>query len=1053
MSKVFVHLSDLHYVAGSAETYGVVLKALFEDLKIRLKNQKATPYLILSGDVVKQGSQKADYEDFLKTVAARFSTDLGIGKEATICVPGNHDVSRSSLADQVIDHEGVISQCTNEYVFNNFIRSKKPVLRAKFDNYVDFENKFARFGVGEEALGAGHRLCEEVGVFCLNTAYFSAGGMDGVQGRIEDKGRLVADTRGLHAWIQQERCKTKILVMHHPLNWLSEWSAQEIKALLGKDISLLITGHTHDQDVYTRSNGVGEHAHCLAPALFTKKTDDLGYALIYLGEDSTLDRVEYRQWVTKSQKFVCGSALSSTDDGVVMLRRTSASTECSKAEGALTSSRIDESRSDHVGDLLKSRLDGAVQYFDGQPSIFVEPIIAEHSETSSANSDKPKDTYGVLGVLERGFPAGINAPPQFGLTCLARHYCLRVWQAQSKLWICIDALTTKPHRKAIVDAIESELLAFGVKMADVHGVVIDSVRSSDKDGAKLVHKVAELYPGLDLLFMRSNDHPGVDDLGEVGKKPVKESFLWSMSRSSIRSIVSQYNDMRPLGDEDLITSRLTQDLLTMNIHRTPLNCFTLLKASEVQYEDSPVNRAELIKRVLFLLFSGDGVPTYKSRPDVKDCEFVLGYFCEGIIRSGEVRFRREEFRSSILKFCSSNLIDIDVEWVFDVLFRNNIIVARGLGYEFKFVYWVMYFAAQRMCQSDDFRDYIFELQRYSTFPEIIEFYTGTNRSMSDAVTVLCGDLREAMIEFDHKIAWPAGFDIFSSAQWQPSAPGLEQMKADTSLGVERSNLPESVKDQYADRSYDRARPYAQEVGAFLHGYSYNKMLQAMKAAAKALRNSDYVDVALKRKLLSEIIAVWERVATVILVLIPALAKSGEAVFEDVRYVLTSDFPEDLDERFQAVLQMIPLNIATYYQDDLFSQKMAPLISREIETSSSNMARHLLAHVLIKNRPRNWHIQIKSYVSTLSKNSFYLLDVYKALRNQYRFGYVDESGLEAIEFLIKMCAAKHVTGAKELGVDKVNKIASKMTVDGGEVVPERRVNERGDLIEAASTVAE
>ncbi|MBK0012817.1 metallophosphoesterase [Stenotrophomonas sp. S41] len=1043
MAKAFVHLSDLHYTAGKSESYGVVLRALFDDLAQVLGGNTAERYLILSGDVVKAGSLREDYNEF-KGIALENLARIGIEKTRIICVPGNHDVDRELLKSSLMEHEGVVSLCKSEDVFVEYVRGKKDFITTKFGNYLGFEESFSNYGVGPGALGQGHELSKRLGVFCLNTAYFSAGGSLGISGSINDFGRLVVDTRGLHSWIQNSKFETRILVMHHPLEWLCDWSAKEVGALLGKDIDLLITGHTHEQDIFLKSNGVGQHVHSLAPALFTRKSESLGYSIIHLDNSDKLDRVEYRQWVAKSQIFVSGTSLSSTNDGFVRFHLKSEAPQFSGIEkrGATSSDLLTEKSTLKV---LLERFERSIQQFDGQPPIFVEPILSEFSESIGASSEKVKPTFGLAHLLDGPFPIAVNAPPQFGLTCLARKLCLEFWRCQGRVWIYLDANSVRPHRKAIVEAVQSELDALGVSMALVHGVVIDSVRSSEKDCSKLIEKFSEHYPVMDLIIMRSNDGSGGAATSEVAGNEIRDVFLWSMARSSIRSMVSQYNDIRQLGDEDVVTARLAQDLEAMNIHRTPLNCVTLLKASEVQHEDSPVNRAELIKRVLFAIFNSDGVPTYKSRPDVKDCEFVLGFFCERIVRTAKLEFRREEFKSSISSFCNENLIDIDSEWVFDVLVRNNIIVATGYYFKFKFVYWVMYFAAQRMCQSDEFKDFIFQDQRYSAYPEIIEFYTGTNRSMNDAIKVLGQDLRRSIVEFDRKIALPDGFDLFSAAQWSPSTHAIEQMKAETINGVERSNLPDSVKDQYSDRSYDRTKPYAQELGELLDGYSYNKMLQAMRAAAKALRNSDYVDTNLKKSLLSEILAVWERVATVILVLIPVLAKDGEAVFEDVRYVLEGKYPENISDRFMAVLQVIPSNISGYYQDDLFSSKMSPLITREISSSRSNLAKHLLVHVIVKNRPRGWSAVVRDYIGSLPKNSFYLLDIYKALRGQYRFGYLSSAGISEMESLIQMCAVKHVTGAKELGTNKLKSLSGKVTMVDGDVVPKRMVDESGNLI--------
>lgn len=1039
--KTIFHVSDLHYLAGSYATHRVVLAALFDDIRQRFGKVAGEKYFAISGDLVKEGKDRVAFDE-LRELLLRELAKVGIKREKTICVPGNHDLSRSIVEADLIEHEGVISQCFSEDIFTKYVRGKH-LFKNKFSNYMEFEKNFAGYGIGDDALGQGHNLGGGVGVYCLNTAYFSAGGLSGAKGAISDKGRLVVDTTGLHKWIQEENFSTRVLVMHHPLDWLTEWSAQELRALLGRKVGVLITGHVHDQEFYSRANGAGAYSHLKSPAIFTSKDAQLGYAALMLDDGGMPQRVEYRQWVPKSQKFVAGTSFSSTDDGGISLNNSSGADAEAMFSLAEDSASVPKSpdRKIHVASILEARLDEALKYFFGQPAIFVEPIFSDSSEAISSRGDKPKETFGVLEILDKGFPAAIHAPPQFGLTCAARHFCLQAWISTGKLWIYIDALDTKPNKKSVVDAIQDELVSLGVEMAVVQGIVIDSVRSSDKDSIKLVHKVAELYAGLDVLFMRSNDVPGGGDLTEVAGVAVKHSFLWSMPRSSIRKMVNGYNDVRPIGDEDIVTARLALDLEMMNIHRTPINCFTLLRVSEVQYEDSPVNRAELIKRVLCLLFNGDDVPTYKGRPDVKDCEFVIGYFCEVILRSGDSRFTREKFLASLRGFCDKNYLDIDVAWVFDVLCRNNIVVQRGHGFEFKFIYWIMYFAAQRMCQSQEFRDYVFQGGWYSAYPEIIEFYTGSNRSMSDAVDHLSKDLAAATKEFDVKIALPDGFDIFSLAQWAPSSGALEQMREDTSRGVERSNLPSSVKDQYADRAYDTSKPYAQDVRAVLQGFSYNKMLQGMRAASKALRNSDYVDTEAKKRLLAEILAVWERVATVILVLVPALAERGEAVFDDVRYVLDGDFPEELEERFQAVLQEIPRNISSYYEDDLFSHKMGPLLASQLTAPLSNVAKHLVALVLIRNRPRRWSEAIRQYIVSLPMNSFYLLDIYQCLRGQYRYGYVSEAGLEELEQLIRVCAAKHLTGAKDLGSKKVDSIFAK--IESKDVIPDRAVGLEGE----------
>ena len=117
---------------------------------------------------------------------------------------------------------------------------------------------------------------------------------------------------------------------------------------------------------------------------------------------------------------------------------------------------------------------------------------------------------------------------------------------------------------------------------------------------------------------------------------------------------------------------------------------------------SPVNRTELIDRILFLLFNIDDIPTYKVRPDLKDCEYVLGYFCETMIRENKYVFTRQEFLECLHSFCEEKIIELDIQVVFDVLHRNNILVERGGFFCFRFTYWIFYFTAQRMHHDEIF---------------------------------------------------------------------------------------------------------------------------------------------------------------------------------------------------------------------------------------------------------------------------------------------------------------------------------------------------------------
>jgi len=1029
MTTAFIHLSDLHYRSNRAESHGVLLNALFADLEAQLKPlSNAKCYLVFSGDIVQEGAERSQYSDFIQRFDPALMK-LGIPKEQRICVPGNHDVSRLSILEEGVVHEGVIAQKLNEQSFNDFVRKQPNTLTKKFSNYLDFEARFAGLGVtGANITGAGWDLDDEIGVFCLNSALCSSGGINGIDGQpIKDMQRLAVDTRGLHEWAAASKSKLKVLVMHHPLSWLTEWSRNEIKTLLSNNFALCFSGHDHDQSAL---HSVGPHrslTECSAPALFTKKHEALGYAIVAFRNDTGPESITYRQW-TKFQTFRPGVSFSDTENGVVpiTLRETPVTDGDSREDGGF------------IDRFLTQRLDKALTFFGSHPQVWVPPRLSRNAETvrdvASVGEFELKD----LIVQPRS--TLVIAPPQFGLTCTAHHMIREAWRNKNGgCWLYLDAKALKPNSNSINQAATAEMEVFGRSMPEVKCVVLDSWSTQDKDAHKLLQKVCELFKDTPLICMQTTERDRFvtqSDEIPVGRD-FERLFLWSLTRSGVRKIVANYNAVRQIGEEDAVTTRIVADLTTLNLHRTPSNCLTLLKVSEVDFDESPVNRSEMIKRVLFLLFNMDAVPTYKVRPDLKDCEYVLGYFCETMLKESNYVFSREHFLNVLTKHCRERLIDLEVQVVFDVLFANNILVTRDGLFAFRMAYWVYYFAAQRMRHDEAFAAYIFQDMRYAAYPEIIEFYTGIDRQRSDALEVLLDDLTKSCDEVQTKCGFPEDMNPYRFAEWKASPLLVEKMQIELNEGVRESNLPAEIKDQYVDRHYDRVRPYDQSVRRVLAEFSLVYLMGVMKASAKALRNSDYAEPAIKQKLLRQILRSWDISSKVLLVLLPVLARDQTAVFDGCAFVLTGNFGDTVEKRFRSTLGVIPFNVVSWCEEDLFSQKMGPLLIDGLAHESSEISRHELILLLIHQRPRGWKTQVQSYIASVAKNSFYLYDVHMALRGQYRFAYATTQTLKDIAFLIQMAITKHLTGHKHPGVKLIAKTTARII--NRDVIPPRDVS--------------
>jgi Calcineurin-like phosphoesterase len=1017
VTTALIHLSDFHYAPGFCEKHTVVLDELFKDLNSQLVNISAEKvFVVFSGDILQSGNDKFHYLSFKEEFSERLAK-LNVSKDQIIVVPGNHDLSRNLVEEHEVTHAAIVSKSFNEEEFNDFINKSPNIFLDKFSIYCDFEFDFAKFGVGKGRTGSGWSIDSNIGVYCLNTALFSNGG----HGNSSDKGRLCIDTRSIHSWISGSDDACRVLVMHHPLSWLADPFKSELKNIINKHFNVVLFGHEHQQGKLHSIVDDKQLIECCSPALFSAKKDKLGYSILLIDGSSGPKELIYRQWTDK-YKFVSGVDFSNSDDGKVSIEKSS--------DFNKLISNTDNIFLKH----LQSRLDESLVSYSGQPVVWVNPIVKEKPEMQ--RDEQSIESIELKLLIEKPSFTIIYAPPQFGLTCLAHYLVKEAWEKLGNLWLYFDVNNIKPG--TVKGEVAKYLSNYDLNRNSVKCIVVDSVSSNSRDSWKIVSRLIDEFPSVPVICMHTMDATSVADsrscINDL-KIEFKLLYVWSLTRNLIRGMVEEYNHFSEVGEDDVVITKIVSDLEMLNLHRTPLNCLTLLKVSEADFDESPVNRCEVIKRILFLLFNGYDIPNYKAKPDLKDCEFVLGYFCESLIKSGDYVFSRTHFISILERFCRDALIDLEVHVVFDVLSANNILIQRDGGFSFKFLFWIYYFSALRMHHDESFAKYMLENSRYSNMPELIEFYTGVDRQREDALITLTKDLTGLRINLETRCGLPESLDPYRLAQWQSSEATLLKMQAEIDEGVKESNLPSEIKDRFADQSYDHTRPYDQNISSFAEE-SISSLMQTLRAASKGLRNSDYVKPNVKRELLEEILRCWEQLTKVLLVIVPILADKGHAVFDGASFALVGDFGKDLKERVNKILTEIPTNVVFWSRDDLHSHKMGPLFLDVFNNEVVHLKKHELALFLISQRPKGWVFAIQDYISSIQKNSFYLLDVYRSLRTQYRYSHVNYQTLSDIKRLIQMAATKHVTGVKVPGIKLINKTIPKLK--GPSVIPDREV---------------
>lgn len=997
MNYAFIHVADIHYRKDAPEGASSIMKAFLKDIGERIN---ALPnyrfYIVFAGDIVRAGEDSTTYENFSREMDQHLNT-IGLSKDFRIVVPGNHDLSQRAV-EEVFDTcaQAIDEHTCVEEKFNDFIDST-PLFSGHFANYEIFARQFARCDESLISRGWGCELNDEVAVYCMNSALCSFGGAN----KVDDEGRLAIYTRDLVGWCNKTTCPVKILVHHHPLDHLNPWSATELQHIISDNFTLCLSGHNHQPELYY-SHVPQKSLMCTAPPLFCGKNTILGYTVVLI-ENNVPSALIYREY--SGSGFFPSSRLAKTDSGRV---------------------ELEDPYLRHLHE-MEMQLQCALEPFNGQTSVFVEPKL---SKTREFNDDQ-NELHALIGSPCNTL---VIAPPQFGLTCLGLHMRLEAFKKR-KYWAYVDVEHTKA--KKICSVIEADLLHYNEDRAALSCVVLDNWDAGTVDHLAMVRNIAETYREVPIIIL-ATDSVVLDTTGSLSKlnREFKLLHLQALSRGSMRQLVTCYTGTHKIGAEDVVLSLLAKHMESINIHRTPLNCYTLLRVLDSSYNEKLVNKSKLMKAILFVLFTDSESFSYLSeKPEVDECAYVLGCFCSNLVLKGTRSFDASPFRSQLRDICEKNSIVLDVEVMLAVLVENKILLKYGSEYEFRHRFWIFYFAAEWMGHNEDFRQSILRDHTYVNYPEIIEYYSGIDGKKTDAMEVVLSDLSSQISQVDSKIGIDHSFDPLSSLLWNPTEEYILRTKSQIAEKVESSNLPADIKDKHADVHYQSAAPYDQSIRTFLTDYSVLSLLNSIKAASRALRNSTFVEVGLRRSVTSAIFQGWEEISRVAFWISPILAEEGRAVHDGFAIRLAEGFSTDLEQRFEEIICANPSNIVRILKDDLVSRKIGPLLEDSFRATDSKLQKHMIALFNATVRPIGWYEASLDYIDLLHPRSFYLGNILGTLNHEVTLGDLEQGEENLLKQLAGIVLAKREyapkksdKSVKELAPNQILSEDNRMAID-------------------------
>lgn len=294
-----LHISDLHVRADWKEDEQEIVEAMLRDAEA-FAAERRFDFAVFSGDLAFSGAA-AEFALATEILLEPLENRLALPRDRIMIVPGNHDVARSAIDE--IDEAGLRSVLVNREKLNALLGKQLEVERActrmkPFENF--YEGYFSKhLPEVVQPLGRVRRMTIDgvtIGVLGLNSAWRSAGD--------DDKNRLLLGDRQTSMGLKAlDACDVRLVVVHHPLNWLTGFDADAVRTLLEQRGCIVLSGHEHASNPTFEMTPGGQVIYSRAGCLYETLTYQNSYSILDIDTGAGTLEMHLRTWWAPRRQF------------------------------------------------------------------------------------------------------------------------------------------------------------------------------------------------------------------------------------------------------------------------------------------------------------------------------------------------------------------------------------------------------------------------------------------------------------------------------------------------------------------------------------------------------------------------------------------------------------------------------------------------------------------------------------------------------------------------------------------------------------------------------
>lgn len=849
MEISIVHLSDLHFKNDVENRFRI--EKLREDLAaLPLGSKVITAF---TGDLVQSGDQEQYDVLFDELLGPLIEADHHIA-----IVPGNHDVERH-LADSE-SAAAFLKDRASSYLFSGSSFKSTPYEQnsnGSLHNYRTLEELFEPYA--ERSFYGYVKQIGDVSVVGMNSTWLSHERPKGDS----DRGKLRVEPHVLSKYAEGlPENGFKVLLLHHPLDWLDETTRDAITSLATKNFNLVLFGHVHTVDLTSLVRNENGASFIQSPPLRADwSKGNNGYALIRCNTSSGASEITYRSYSKSRRAFVLGEDFGS--GGISYPRESDRKFfERSPSLSSLAQRFLAGEPHDLV-DWHRRNVRAKSNYIES----FITPQV--HKVAHSEEEQWLEPPIALSQVCE---PSSrdhfIIAPADSGLSTCAFLTLKGIAESVRDTGIIpafFDAGETSVNRASILRSmVQTGLTRYTTAemehLAEQGSVrlIVDGLNLSNAEHFNNFRQtVRQFFPKMPIIaFVRTEkvgqavsslDYPAMslvdDDIYELGELGVQQ----------IREVISMHRKKLNDATIDKLANHAVESLSQINEPIYPSTVAVLVETLVQDHDFRPINKARLLDRYVECLlgrFELEDVRegTFSSHDKIE----FLSYVARKILEQDTGGLSDADWKEARSSYEADYLIELP-RGLLKEFEEKGLLVSEGGQITFRADYLFSYFVARQMKSDAAFADKISTGNGLFKHHGEIVFYgelEGTDTgSVLDQIYKQVDQLEENLLEQYSK----GGIDL--STEWQNSVEDDPKEVAQVFqelIEVDNSNLDPNVADRQDNERLAnvlRRRGIARrhEVAE-----SEARLLVAMRLYGQLIRNALHIPAADKLRHLAKL---------------------------------------------------------------------------------------------------------------------------------------------------------------------------------------------------------